>query len=152
MSSKSCTIANLKEKESIMVRGTGLDLRVLGKCVTAIVAVIALGTCLVLGQTSTGTILGVVRDASGALVPGVNITVKHAESGVTRTVTSAENGAYNVPLLPVGAYEITTVMPGFKSQVRRGIDLVIGEQAVVDLTLEVGAPEEQVTVNEEVPL
>src|SRR5206468_5604572 len=56
------------------------------------------------------------------------------------------------PLLPVGAYELTTDMPGFKQQVRRGINLAVGQQAVVNLTLEVGAVAEQVTVTEEVAL
>src|SRR5262245_32750531 len=55
-------------------------------------------------------------------------------------------------LLPVGPYELSTDLPGFKQQVRRGISLVVGQQAVVDLTLEVGAAAEQVTVTEEVPL
>src|SRR6266699_3912524 len=135
-----------------MARGTGVTLHVLGKFVTAIVTLIALGTCLSFAQTSTATILGTVKDASGALIPGVSITVKHTESGLTRTVVTGENGGYNVPLLPVGAYEITTTMPGFKSDVRSGINLVVGQEAVVELTLEVGAPAEQVTVSEEAPL
>ena len=71
-----------------MARGTGVSLRVLGRFVTAIVAVIAFGTCLSFAQTSTATILGTVKDASGALVPGVSITVKHTESGLTRTEAS----------------------------------------------------------------
>ncbi|PYS00317.1 MAG: TonB-dependent receptor, partial [Acidobacteria bacterium] len=119
---------------------------------TAIVALIALGTCLVFAQTSTATILGVVRDTSGALVPGVSISVKHVDSGLTRTAISNERGGYNVPLLPVGAYEITTTMPGFKKEVRSGINLVVGQEAVVDLILEVGAAAEQITVTEEAPL
>src|SRR5437773_5046452 len=135
-----------------MARGTGVGLRVLGGSVTAIVALIALGTCLSLAQTSTATILGTVKDTSGALVPGVSITVKHTESGLTRTVVSGERGAYTAPLLPVGAYEITTTMPGFKQVVRSGINLVVGQEAVVDLTLEVGAAAETVTVSEEAPL
>src|SRR5215467_12080643 len=135
-----------------MVRGTGISLRAFGRFVIAIVALIALGNCLVFAQTSTATILGVVRDGSGALVPGVSITVKHTDSGLTRTVITSENGGYSVPLLPVGAYEISTTMPGFKQQVRSGINLVVGQEAVVDLTLEVGAPAETVTVSEEVPL
>src|SRR5438876_10832053 len=135
-----------------MARGTGVSLHVLGRFITAIVALIALGTCLSLAQTSTATILGTVKDASGALVPGVSITVKHNESGLTRTVVSGEQGSYTLPLLPVGAYEITTMMPGFKQVVRSGINLVVGQEAVVDLTLEVGATVEQVTVNEEAPL
>ena len=135
-----------------MTTGTGIRLHVFGRFVTAIFALIALGTCLSVAQTSTATILGTVKDTSGALVPGVSITVKHTESGLMRTVVSGERGAYTVPLLPVGAYEITTAMPGFKQQVRSGINLVVGQEAVVDLTLEVGANTEQVTVTEEAPL
>src|SRR5262245_15205287 len=135
-----------------MARRTSISLRVLGRAGAAIVALIALGTCLTFAQTATATILGVVRDATGALVPGVSITVKHTESGLTRTVVSGEQGAYDVRVLPVGAYEITTMIPGFKQVVRSGINLVVGQEAVVDLTLEVGAPAEQVTVSEEIPL
>jgi len=119
---------------------------------TAIGVLIALGTSLVFAQISTATILGVVRDASGALVPGVNISIKHVESGLTRTAISNERGGYSVPLLPVGPYEITTTMPGFKQEVRKGINLVVGQEAVVDLTLDVGAAAEQVTVTEEAQL
>src|SRR5215468_375373 len=135
-----------------MVRRKGVSVRVSGTFVTAIVVLIALSACLSFGQTSTATILGTVKDASGALVPGVSITIKHTESGLTRAVVSGERGGYNVPLLPVGAYEITTTMPGFKQAVRSGINLVVGQEAVVDLTLDVGAPAEQVTVTEEVAL
>src|SRR5437762_2665788 len=103
-----------------MVMRPGVSVYVLGRFVAAIVALIALGTCLSFAQTSTATILGTVKDASGALIPGVSITVKHTESGLARTVVSGERGGYNVPLLPVGPYEITTTMPGFKQQSRSG--------------------------------
>src|SRR5256884_129880 len=135
-----------------MTTGTRIRLQVLGRFVTAIFALIALGTGLSVAQTSTATILGTVKDTSGALVPGVSITVKHTESGLTRTVVSGERGGYNVPLLPVGPYELTTTMPGFKQVVRSGVNLVVGQEAGVDLTLEVGAAAEQVTVTEEAPL
>src|SRR5436853_1464088 len=137
-----------------MVRGKcSRSLLAFVRFVSAIVVLIALGTtCLVFAQTSTATILGVVRDATGALVPGVSITVKHVDSGLTRTVVTSENGGYTVPLLPVGPYEISTNMQGFKQAVRRGINLVVGQEAVIDLTLEVGANAEQVTVSEEAPL
>src|SRR2546426_577535 len=135
-----------------MVMRPGVSVYVLGRFVAAIVALIAFGTCLSFAQTSTATILGTVKDTSGALIPGVSITVKHTESGLTRTVVSGERGGYNVPLLPVGPYELTTTMPGFKQVVRSGVNLVVGEEAVVDLTLEVGANAEQVTVTEEAPL
>src|SRR5213083_692219 len=135
-----------------MVWGVGIRLRSFGNFATAIVVLIALPTCLVFAQTSTATILGVVKDTSGALVPGVSITIKHTETGLTRAAISNESGDYNVPLLPVGAYELTTVMPGFRQQVKSGINLAVGQKAVINLTLEVGAIAEQVTVTEEAPL
>src|ERR1700758_1555452 len=122
-----------------MVRRKGVSLSAFGRLGIAVVVLIALGTSPVFAQSSTATILGVVKDTSGALIPGVSITVKHVDSGQTRTVISGENGGYNVPLLPVGPYELTTTMPGFKQDVRRGINLVVGQEAVIDLTLEVGA-------------
>src|SRR5262245_36238185 len=108
-----------------MVRTLSANLCSFGRLAIAIIVLIALPTCLVFSQTSaaTATILGVVKDTSGALIPGVSITVKHTETGQTRTAISSEVGDYNVPLLPVGAYELTTTMPGFKQDVRRGINL-----------------------------
>src|SRR6267142_1325582 len=135
-----------------MVRGTGTSLCAFARLGIAIVLLIALGTSPVFAQTSTATILGVVRDTTGALVPGVSITVKHVDTGLTRDAISNDSGGYNMPLLPVGAYELTTTMPGFKQAVRSGVNLVVGQQAVIDLTLEVGAAAEQVTITEEAPL
>src|SRR5437870_5839771 len=134
-----------------MARGTGSSLHVVGRLGTAIV-LIAFGTSLIFGQGGTATISGVVHDSTGAVLPGVTITIKHVDSGLTRTVVTSEQGGYIAPLLPVGPYEITALLPGFKQQVRRGINLVVGQEAVVDLTLEVGANAEQITVNEEAPL
>src|SRR5262252_3781507 len=130
-----------------------------GRCVhelvrlgTAIIGLIALGNCLVFAQGSTAAISGVTRDTTGALVPGVTVAVKHLESGLTRTAVTNENGGYSVQFLPVGPYELTTDMPGFKQQVRRGIDLSVAQEAVVNLTLEVGNLTEHVTVTEAAPL
>src|SRR3989454_371687 len=130
----------------------GVSLRPFERFVAAIAVLIVLQPCLAFAQTATGTIVGVVKDTSGALIPGVSIAVKHTDTGQTRTAISSDSGSYNVPLLPVGAYELTTTMPGFKQEVRTGINLVIGQQAVIDLTLEVGAAAEQITVSEEAPL
>src|SRR2546426_2947215 len=134
-------------KEQSMVRRMGMSLHVLGRVGTVIVLLIAFGTSLIFGQGGTATILGVVRDTSGALIPGVTISVKHVDSGLTRTVVSSEQGGYVAPLLPVGPYEVSAMIPGFKQQVRSGINLVVGQQAIVDLTLEVGGNAEQVTVS-----
>src|SRR6516164_1126718 len=99
-----------------MVRGNATRLRAFATILVTVVALVTLGTCLAYAQSSTAAILGVVRDTSGALVPGVNVTVKHIESGLTRMVISGENGGYNIQFLPVGAYELTTDLPGFKQQ------------------------------------
>src|SRR6266581_1891961 len=128
------------------------DLHILARVGTAIVGLIALGSCLVFAQGSTAAISGIVRDASGAVIPGATITAKHIESGLTRTAVSNETGGYNIQLLPVGAYEITTDLPGFKQQVRRGINLVVGQEAVVNVTLEVGTIAETITVTGEAPI
>src|SRR3989442_6321130 len=98
-----------------MVRRKGTSLHAFRRFVTAIVVLIALGTCLSFAQTSTATILGVVRDASGALIPGVNISVKHTESGLTRTAISAEHGGFQGPVLPGGANQTTTTTPGLSA-------------------------------------
>src|SRR3989449_2903774 len=135
-----------------MVRGTVKSVRLSARWATTVVLLIAFGTSLIFGQGGTATISGVVRDTSGALVPGVTITVKHVDSGLIRTVMTSETGNYSAPALPVGPYEITTTMPGFKQAVRLGINLAVGQEAVIDLTLEVGANAEQVTVSEEAPL
>src|SRR5262252_4446433 len=135
-----------------MARGTGISLRSFARWVAAIVLCIAFGTSLILSQVGTGTILGVVHDSSGALIPGVSITVKHVDSGYTRNAITSETGSYNVPLLPVGPYEVSTMMPGFKQELRKGINLVVGQEAVIDLTLQVGGSAEEITVSEEAPL
>ena len=95
----------------------------------------------------TASITGAVSDVSGAVIAGTIVTVRHTESGLVRTVESDANGSYAVPSLPVGGYEVSTEKAGFKKAVRRGINLVVGQQAVVNLTLEVGAIVDQVTVS-----
>jgi len=114
-----------------MVRGTDISLYAFGRSATAIVALIVLGTCLVFAQISTATMSGEVHDSTGGVIPGVTITIKHTETGLTRTVNTTENGSYHMPSLPVGPYEVTAEKLGFKQQVRRGITLVVAQEAVV---------------------
>src|SRR5882724_817243 len=138
-------------KEGIMGRSRGKGLYALRRVVW-IIGLIAFGNGLVFGQGSTAAISGFVRDATGGVVPGVDVTVRNTESGFTRTVQSTENGGYNMRSLPVGAYEVTAEKAGFKQQVRRGLNLSVGQEAIVDLTLDVGNVIEQVTVTEAAPL
>ena len=122
------------------------------KVATVIAGLIAFGSCVVFGQGSTATMSGVVRDATGGVVPGASVTAKHTESGLTRTVETNENGDYKMPSLPVGPYEVTADKPGFRQQIRRGINLAVAQEAVINLTLDVGAVAESVTVTDEAPI
>jgi len=118
-------------------KGTGLS--AFGTIVLAIVLLIAFGACAIFAQVSTARIVGVVKDTTGALIPGVSINIKQLDTGSTRTTSTSGTGNYTVPLLPVGPDEISTTMPGFREALRKGINVVVGQEAVIDVTLEVGA-------------
>src|SRR6266853_5495946 len=120
--------------------------------VAAIIGFIALGNGLISAQSFTATITGTVRDASGAAVPESAVTLRHVDTGQTRTVQSDTRGAYNVPSLPVGEYEVTAERMGFRREVRSGINLAVAQEAVVDMMLQVGSIDQQVTVTGEAPL
>ena len=114
-------------------------------------AVLALAAETVWGQ-ATATMTGVVRDASGAVVAEAAVTVKHVATGTVRLATTDQRGSYRLPALQVGQYEVTAERTGFQRVLRQGINLVVGQEAVVNLTLQVGAVEQQVTVTAEAPL
>ena len=122
------------------------------KLLAGILVAIAFANCSLFAQGFSAAISGTVRDTTGAVLPGVSITVTNTESGLMRMVVSNETGSYTFQSLPVGPYELSTDLPGFKQQVRRGVTLVVGQQAVVNFTLEVGAIAEKVEVTEEAPL
>ncbi len=97
-------------------------------------------------QSTTGTILGTVRDSSGAIVPQAKIGV--VNTGTNRrfeTVTDSE-GAYTAPLLGIGAYTVEVTAQGFRTYKQDGIRLSVNQQARVDVTLAVGAVSETVEV------
>ena len=107
---------------------------------------------IVLAQITTGTILGTVRDSTGAVIPGATIRLKNAETGTTRTATTDASGRYTAPQLGLGNYEVTAEAAGFQTMVRSGIEMTLGREAMVDFTLQVGTVAEQVTVTGEAPL
>src|SRR2546428_5802473 len=117
-----------------------------------LIGVILLGGNAVSAQVSTGTILGVVQDSSGAVIPGVSVTVKNLNTGITRTVTTDEGGRYTIPDLSIGNYEVEGLLAGFQTEVRTGITLTVGREAVINLALKVGQLSDRVTITEEAPL
>ncbi len=98
------------------------------------------------GQVVGASVSGIVQDESGGPLPGATVVVKNVETGAQRTLTSDGAGRYSVPSIPVGPYEIVASKENFKSQSRTGIDLVVGEHATVDFTLQVGDVKQTVTV------
>ena len=100
----------------------------------------------------TASITGTVEDASGAVVREATITVKSQETGATRTVTTDDSGNYRVLSLPLGPQELKVEKQGFKSVVRTGVSLEVGQEAVVNFRLEVGELVQQMAVSEEAPV
>jgi carboxypeptidase family protein len=74
-------------------------------------------------QTITGTIQGTVVDASRAVLPVVTIKIKNLGTNQVRKTTTNETGNYVVSLLPVGSYEVSSKLTGFKTQVKTGLEL-----------------------------
>src|SRR5947209_6550383 len=92
----------------------------------------------------TAAVSGTVEDASGGALSGVTVSVKSVETGISRVTTTGENGAFRVLSFPVGPLELSGEKPGFKRIVRSGIDLVVGQEAVVNLRLQLGDLKQEV--------
>jgi len=103
-------------------------------------------------QVITGSISGTVADETGAVLPGVEVSVSNQDTGFSRTIITDDRGAYRAPSLPVGPYEIRGILAGFQTVIRTGISLTVGRQAVVNLELRVGEITEQVIVTGEASL
>jgi len=110
--------------------------------------VIALIAAISYAQTTTGTFLGFVTDASGAVLSGAKVTAANESTGLTRTVTTSASGEYVIALLPVGRYTLTFEAPNFKQRAVKGVVLELDQKAKIDVTLEVGQITEVVTSDE----
>jgi hypothetical protein len=103
-------------------------------------------------QTFRGTILGTVTDSSGGAVPGATVTIKNLDTGLTRTVTTSDDGSYAVPELPIGNYSVTAEKEGFKQGVVTGVRVEVSTERRADFTLQPGQLAQKVEViGEELP-
>src|SRR2546427_5505570 len=91
---------------------------------------------------SVAQINGTVKDQSGALLPGVDIKVTHAETGYSRSAVTDETGAYILPNLPIGPYRLEASLPGFSTYVQTGIVLQVNSNPTIPIVLAVGAVSE----------
>jgi outer membrane receptor protein involved in Fe transport len=100
-------------------------------------------------QTFRGTILGTVTDTTGATVAGAKVTVKNTDTGLTREITTGDEGNYSAPELPIGNYVVTAGKTGFKSGVVSDIHLEASSQRRTDFTLQPGEITETIEVSGE---
>src|SRR5438093_5054402 len=112
---------------------------------------VMLGTGTLLAQTPTGTILGTVKDAQGAVVPGATVTATNEGTKYSRSAVTDEAGEYALRLLPIGHYALVVTIPGFKTFSQTGIVLEVGRNARVDATIDLGTVEESLTVVGDAP-
>jgi hypothetical protein len=102
-------------------------------------------------QMVGATISGTVVDPSGAVVPSVKIVVKNASTGSVANAATNSVGVFNAPNLPPGTYELTVSATGFSTLVRKAITVTVGQELVLNLTLQVGNTSQQIEVNAEAP-
>src|ERR1700674_4967580 len=102
-------------------------------------------------QVAGATLSGTVMDQSGGLVPQAVISIKNIATDITRTSTTSTAGFYSAPNLLPGTYEIRAAAQGFSSQVQTGIKLTVGEQQVLNFTLQVGQTSQTIEVTTEAP-
>ncbi len=112
----------------------------------AFFALVASCFALNLSADVTGAISGVVRDSSGASVSHVQVEVTQTATNFTRSTVSEDNGEFRLLALPPGQYSLTATAPGFETFVTKGIDLKINDQLTINVSLQIGAVRQTVTV------
>jgi hypothetical protein len=108
-------------------------------------------TAAAFGQSTNGTLTGIITDPSDAAIAGAKVAVRNQATGIVKRTETTTAGVYTVPL-PPAMYEITVEMPGFRALVRPGIEINVNQTSRLDLRLEVGQVSDRVTVEGAAPL
>jgi hypothetical protein len=103
-------------------------------------------------QGNFGRILGAVTDQSGGVISGATVTVIDKDRGVARTLATDAAGEYNAPTLIPGTYTVRAEAKGFKTIDRQNVEVGVGKEVRVDLTVQPGDQAQTITVTEEIPL
>jgi hypothetical protein len=122
------------------------------RIIVCLAALLILAAIPVAAQLPTGTILGAVKDSSGASIPGATVTLRNTDTNLTKTATTEADGSYRFPELPVGHYEIKAEAAGFRTETHTGLNLEVTQQGVINFALQVGATTQQVTITSDIPL
>jgi hypothetical protein len=124
-------------------------------CLRWTMLLLALSTLLSISafaQLTVGHVTGVVRDSTGAIVPGATITLTNEGTGIAAKVTSTSSGNYTFEQVNPGSYALRVDAPGFQSAITRGIQVHVQESVTQDYNLSVGTVSEQVMVTSATPL
>src|SRR5262245_25602341 len=116
------------------------------KTLVALLLAIAVSCLPAFSQGPSGQISGRVTDATGAVLPGVEVSVTQTETGLVRSVVTNESGLYTLPRLPVGPYKLDAALSGFRTFVQTGIVLQVNANLVMDAVLQVGEVAQTVEV------
>ena len=103
-------------------------------------------------QVGTANLTGMVRDDQGNALPGVGVSAKNIETGLERNDVTDETGAYRMPSLPPGIYDITATNSGFATQIQKGMRLHVGTTVGIDFGMRLSATAETMEVSGETPL
>src|SRR5438445_938931 len=120
------------------------------KALACLIALTAAGAASVAAKNVGGSIQGTVTDSAGAALLGARVLLRNVGTGDTRELATDASGRYLAPVLPPGEYEVKTSLSGFQPVERRGIHLAVGQDAVVNFTLEIGRMTEEVVVTSDV--
>ncbi len=108
--------------------------------------VLSLFPAVLWGADPTGTIAGNISDPSGAAIVGAKVVATNINTGLTRDTTTATDGGYLFPLLPVGFYSVSVEAPGFERYEQRGIEVKTDQSSTVPVSLKIGSSSQAVTV------
>src|SRR5437764_6987685 len=111
-----------------------------------LVLILSILTCGSMWAQATAQISGAVRDQSGAVLPGAEVTATQTDTAVSRKTITNEAGYYVLPNLPLGPYRLEVSLPGFRIFVQTGIVLQVGSSPAINVVLEVGQVTEEVAV------
>src|SRR2546425_7973776 len=111
-----------------------------------VVSLVSTMTCTGVWAQATAQISGTVRDQSGAVLPGVEVTATQTATGIARNAVTNETGSFVLPNLPLGPYRVEAALTGFRTFVQVGIVLQVNSSPVINPVLEIGQVTEQVEV------